>query len=101
MSPSIAPDALKRIETAFASVIMELVSKPDELVVSVETIGIEAHVLRVTVAASDVGRLVGKQGRTARALRVLLAAASITLGARVNLDIQHEAPEEKSEYAGP
>ncbi len=100
MSSSIAPEALKRIEIIFAAVIRELVAQPDQLGVSVETVGLETYLLRVTVAASDVGRIVGKQGRTARALRVILGAMSTTLGARVNLDIRHNDLEIKSEFLG-
>lgn len=47
----------------------------------------ESRVLRLHVAASDIGKLIGKQGRTARSLRTILSAASMKLQARYALDI--------------
>jgi hypothetical protein len=51
---------------------------------------IEEHdgtLYRVTVAPGDVGKLIGKQGRTARAMRVILAGAAMKLKHRYALDI--------------
>jgi hypothetical protein len=42
---------------------------------------------RVTVAPCDVGKLIGKQGRTARAMRTILAGAGMKLNQRHRLDI--------------
>ncbi len=86
----ISLEDLRRIEAVLASVIKELVANPDEVKITMETAGLDSHLLRVTVAASDMGRLVGKQGRTARALRIILGAMSTNLGSRVNLDIRDE-----------
>jgi predicted RNA-binding protein YlqC (UPF0109 family) len=47
----------------------------------------EAVVLRLHVAASDIGKVIGKQGRTARSLRTILGAASMKLQRRFSLDI--------------
>jgi predicted RNA-binding protein YlqC (UPF0109 family) len=47
----------------------------------------EATVLRLHVAASDIGKVIGKQGRTARSLRTILGAASMKLHRRFSLDI--------------
>jgi uncharacterized protein len=44
-------------------------------------------VLELTVGANDLGRVIGKQGRTARAMRNLLGAASIRLNKRFTLEI--------------
>jgi len=44
-------------------------------------------VLELTVAANDLGRVIGKQGRTARAMRNLLGAASIRFNKRFTLEI--------------
>ena len=51
----------------------------------------ESTVLRLHVAASDIGKVIGKQGRTARSLRTILGAASMKLQRRFSLDIV-EAP---------
>ena len=48
--------------------------------------------LSLRVARSDVGKVIGKQGRTARSLRVILAAASIKQNHRFSLDIINEPP---------
>lgn len=47
----------------------------------------DSNVLRLHVAPSDIGKLIGKQGRTARSLRTILGAASMKLQARFSLDI--------------
>ncbi len=66
-----------------------LVDSPGE--VSVEAIKDgEGTVLRLRVAASDVGKVIGKQGRTARSMRTILSAASMKLKHRFSLDIVEE-----------
>ncbi len=47
----------------------------------------ESTVLRLHVAPTDIGKLIGKQGRTARSLRTILGAASMKLQSRFSLDI--------------
>ncbi|MDQ6676902.1 MAG: KH domain-containing protein [Acidobacteriota bacterium] len=49
--------------------------------------GAAAHSLRLRVAPSDLGRIIGRQGRTARSLRVILAAAGLRHDQRYTLDI--------------
>jgi uncharacterized protein len=44
-------------------------------------------VLELTVGPNDLGRVIGKQGRTARAMRNLLAAASLKFNKRFTLEI--------------
>jgi len=63
-----------------------LVDSPDE--VRVEEIP-EGHetVLELRVAAADLGKIIGRQGRTARALRTLLAAAAGRKHAHAVLEI--------------
>jgi uncharacterized protein len=56
--------------------------------VSVETIAEgDSTIIRLRVAQSDVGKVIGKQGRTARSLRTILSAASMKLKHRFSLDI--------------
>ena len=47
----------------------------------------EATVLELKVAAGDLGKVIGKQGRTARAMRTLLGAAGMKLHKRYTLEI--------------
>jgi predicted RNA-binding protein YlqC (UPF0109 family) len=63
-----------------------LVDKPDEVVVN-EVGGEQASVLELRVAPSDLGKVIGKQGRTARSIRTLLAAAGMKLNRRFTLEI--------------
>ena len=63
-----------------------LVDSPDH--VTVEVIADhDSTVLRLRVAQGDVGKVIGKQGRTARSLRTILSAASMKVHHRYSLDI--------------
>jgi len=63
-----------------------LVDKPDEVHVS-EIAGAQTTVIELKVAKDDLGKVIGKQGRTARALRIILSAASTKLRKRSVLEI--------------
>jgi predicted RNA-binding protein YlqC (UPF0109 family) len=54
----------------------------------------ESTVLRLRVAPQDVGKVIGKQGRTARSVRTILGAVSMKLHHRYTLDILEEDDEE-------
>jgi predicted RNA-binding protein YlqC (UPF0109 family) len=62
-----------------------LVDEPDQ--VSVNQLDGETTVLELKVAANDVGKVIGKQGRVARALRSLIGAAGIRMQKRFTLEI--------------
>ncbi len=49
-------------------------------------------VFRLQVSAKDLGKVIGKQGRTARSLRTILGAASMKLKQRFSLDIVEVPP---------
>ena len=66
-----------------------LVNNPDEVEVSeiqVET----AAILELRVAKEDLGRIIGKQGRTAKSIRTLLNAAASRTNRKVVLEIVEE-----------
>ena len=63
-----------------------LVDDPDAVKVR-EVEGDQATVLELTVASEDLGKVIGRQGRTVRAMRTLLGAASIRAGRRTMLEI--------------
>lgn len=66
-----------------------LVDLPDE--VAVESAAHDAGtVLRLRVHPTDVGKVIGKQGRTARSLRTILGAVSVKLHHRYTLEIIEE-----------
>ena len=63
-----------------------LVDDPDQ--VSVHAIeGEQTTVLELRVAQSDLGKVIGKQGRTARSIRTILSAAGMKLKKRFTLEI--------------
>lgn len=57
------------------SIVRALVDKPDEIQIE-EVIGEHAHVLELRVAKEDLGKVIGKGGSHASAIRTILAAAS-------------------------
>ncbi|MEK6560771.1 MAG: KH domain-containing protein [Nitrospirota bacterium] len=63
-----------------------LVDKPSEVVVA-EVEGEKTTVLELRVAREDLGKVIGKQGRTAGAMRTILNAAGTKLGKRCVLEI--------------
>jgi predicted RNA-binding protein YlqC (UPF0109 family) len=63
-----------------------LVDNPDQVYVS-EVVGDQTSVLELKVAKEDLGKVIGKQGRSARAMRTILSAASTKLKKRTVLEI--------------
>jgi len=63
-----------------------LVDYPDQVQVR-EIEGQAATVLELRVAQTDLGKVIGKQGRTARSLRTILGAAGMKLKKRIMLEI--------------
>lgn len=63
-----------------------LVDKPDEVRVT-EIAGEQTVVLELRVAREDLGKVIGKQGRTVKAMRAILSAASAKLRKRAELEI--------------
>jgi predicted RNA-binding protein YlqC (UPF0109 family) len=72
-----------------------LVDNPESVSVVAANDG-DGTVLRLHVAASDVGKVIGKQGRTARSIRTILSAASMKMKHRFSLDIVEETEEPKT-----
>jgi predicted RNA-binding protein YlqC (UPF0109 family) len=63
-----------------------LVDSPDEVFVNAIE-GEQTVVLELRVAQSDLGKVIGKQGRTARSIRTILGAAGMKLKKRFTLEI--------------
>jgi hypothetical protein len=63
-----------------------LVNDPDSVVVR-EVEGASATIYELSVAPEDMGRVIGKQGRVANAMRTLLRVAAVKEGKRVTLEI--------------
>ena len=67
-----------------------LVSKPDA-VEDKETEGDTASIVELKVAKEDLGRIIGKQGRTAKSIRTILNAAASRTNRKVVLEIVEES----------
>ena len=68
-------------------VAQSLVDHPDQVVVR-ETEGPEAVILELSVAEEDMGKVIGKQGRIAKAIRSVVKAAASKEEKKVVVDIQ-------------
>jgi uncharacterized protein len=75
--------AMKELITRIAKA---LVDNPDQVLVS-EIEGNQTSVLELKVAKEDLGKVIGKEGRNARAMRIILGAASAKLKKRTVLEI--------------
>lgn len=67
-------------------IVKSLVDMPDEVTIN-QVNGERTMVIELKVAKEDLGKVIGKQGRTARAMRTILNAASVKLKKRVVLEI--------------
>ncbi len=79
-------DELSSLGKLVGIVARALVDHPDQVVVR------EAHSeqnprVELSVASDDIGKVIGKDGRTAQSIRTLLAAAAMRSGRRAHLDI--------------
>ncbi len=85
--------AMVAVEDLVREIARALVDEPEA--VDVESVRREENtVLRLRVAPQDVGKVIGKQGRTARSVRTILGAVSMKLRHRYTLDILEEGEED-------
>lgn len=81
------PDDMQELITQIARALVDL---PSEVIVQ-EVNREGGTVLRLQVAPSDVGKVIGKQGRTARSMRTILAAVSMKHHHRYTLEVLEES----------
>ncbi len=74
------------MKEAIEKIVNALVAEKESVEISEES-GDRATVIKVRVAASDMGRIIGREGRTIKAIRSLLFAAGQKHGKRFVLDI--------------
>jgi uncharacterized protein len=74
------------VRTLVEQIAHALVDAPGEVKVTAVEDG-DATVLELRVAATDLGKVIGKQGRTAKSIRTILGAASMKLKKRYTLEI--------------
>ena len=77
------PVVMKQLVEDIAKALVDL---PEEVSVR-ELSGEQVTVLELKVAPTDLGKVIGKQGRTARSIRTLIGAASMKLTRRYTLEI--------------
>lgn len=80
------PDDMRELVTQIARALVDV---PDAVIVEAVERD-ESTVLRLRVAPTDVGKVIGKQGRTARSVRTILGAVSMKHHHRYTLDILEE-----------
>jgi predicted RNA-binding protein YlqC (UPF0109 family) len=74
------------MKSLIEQMVKALVDRPEEVSVA-EVAGERSVVFEVRVATSDIGKVIGKQGNTARAMRTIISAAGSKLGKRCVLEI--------------
>lgn len=74
------------MKTLIETVVRGIVDKPDDVDVN-EVYGEKTTILELKVAQEDLGKVIGKQGRTARAIRALLSATATKKNQRAVLEI--------------
>ena len=81
-----APSSEADLEGFVLYVTRALVDNPDA--VSVETVAQEkGEVIQVTCVKTDIGKIIGKNGKTIAAIRALVSGAGIRLGRHVNVEV--------------
>lgn len=74
------------VKTLVEDIAKALVDTPGDVVVN-EVAGEHATVFELRVSESDLGKVIGKQGRTARSIRTLLGAVGTKMNRRFSLEI--------------
>jgi predicted RNA-binding protein YlqC (UPF0109 family) len=81
------PENMQELVTQIARALVDI---PEEVKVDAEENDLTT-ILRLSVAPSDVGKVIGKQGRTARSMRTILGAVGMKHRHRYSLDILEES----------
>ena len=68
------------------TIVKSLVEKPDEVQIT-ENHGEYSMIIELKVSQDDMGKVIGKQGRIARAIKTILKAASVKENKKVTLEI--------------
>jgi predicted RNA-binding protein YlqC (UPF0109 family) len=79
--------SIAKIKTMVRKIAEMLVDKPDKIVIEEEKRD-ETQIIVLSVAKDDVGKIIGRSGQTAKALRALVNAAATRLGQKVLLEIR-------------
>lgn len=88
-SNSAVLDTTALMKSLMLDIVQALVDYPDDVRVDVMEDS-DMSLIRVRVAPTDIGKVIGKQGRTARSLRTIVSAISMKYHRRFALDIVEE-----------
>ena len=89
MAPPAEPDTVEKVQEISEALLVTvrlLVDRPDDVAGKIVPT-IDGPVLQLRVHSVDIGKVIGKQGKTARALRSLLVAMNATAKLHLSLDI--------------
>ncbi len=92
-SSQTSPDATsERLVALLTGLVQALVDEPNAVTVSADSASSSTS-LRLQVAPNDLGKVIGKQGRTARSLRTILTAIGSKTQHRISLDVVETDPD--------
>ena len=74
------------MKQTLTDLVKAIVDSPDDVVV-VEKVSGDMCILEINVAKSDLGKIIGRQGKIAKSLRTVMRAAATKAGKRVMVDI--------------
>ena len=76
------------LKGTLANIARAIVDSPEDVVVTVTEESESSISLKLTVAAPDMGKVIGKHGKIAKAIRQLMKAAANGTGKKVTIDIE-------------
>ena len=91
-STAVEPDVTESAETVrevVVQIVEALVDYPEEVMVEIVRVADGEYILRVKVGSEDQGKVIGKQGRTANAIRSLARAAGMKYRLKVSVVMVH------------
>ncbi len=95
LNPYLAPIStrIEKMKEFVEYIVKNLVDNPDKVVIK-EIGGTQTIILELSVEKSDIGKIIGKRGKTINAIRTLLMSVASRNGIRVNLEIMEDDAEE-------
>ena len=78
---------MQKIKTMIRKISEMLVDEPDKITLNDESRD-DTHIIVLSVAKDDVGKIIGRNGQTAKALRALVNAAATRMGEKILLEIR-------------
>ena len=79
--------SVQKIKTMIRTISEMLVDEPDKITLNDESRD-DTHLIVLSVAKDDVGKIIGRNGQTAKALRALVNAAATRMGEKILLEIR-------------